>query len=93
MLWAIYPFGLIADINRNTVQVWCAPCRFSTVLCIVSRAFFSADRATALNPFVGSGMDANLFLLICLPIAVDGFFSFFPTGDMHTTMLEIEDIF
>jgi hypothetical protein len=87
------PFRLVADINRNAIEIRGAPGGFCTVFCIVSRAFLFTDRAEFLNSFIRPGMNVDPGLLKSLTKSMDCDCCSFTVGDMHTIMVEIEDSF
>ena len=87
------PFGLVTDINRNTIEIRGTPGGFCTVFCIVSRALFLTDRAEFLNPLIRSCMNIDPGLLKSLTKPMDCDRCSFTVCDMHTIMVEIEDSF
>ena len=93
MIRAFNPSRPIANINRDTIQIWCAPGGFCSVLGVIARALFSADRSSALNTFKGSGMNANPGLFKDLSETMDCNGSFFAIDNMHTITVEIQNGF
>ena len=56
---------------------------------VIAGAFFTANRAAALDPFVWPRMDMDLQLLKGLPKVVDGNHFLFTTADIHAIVAEI----
>jgi len=87
------PLGLVADMNRNAIEIRSAPGGFCAVLCIVPRAFLSTDWTELPGPLIRSGMNVDPGLFKSLTKSMDCNRCSFTAGDMHTIMVEIEDSF
>ena len=93
MLGTFNPLRLVADKNRNAIQVWSAPHGRGIVFRIVSRALFQTDWTTALNTLERPGVNKNAFLLMYLAIAMNRNRPFFYASDMHTVLLRLRTDF